>query len=594
MHLSILSLVLASYGSVDTPTLPSVPAQRVRSMWIKPDPSEQMRRDRALAGRHRTFDPAESMIKISVTNPGYHINLKTGSLGHPTKGSLDYALDLLDTGLPEHVNRAAAIIRKVLSLQDTNPESKTYGIWSWYLEEPLEKMKAPDFNWADFCSTTLLQIVRDHRDRLPKELLSQIESSIVHSLRCIKRRNVGPSYTNIAIVGAYATLVGGEILNLPEFVIYGRDRLRAFYTYTLQNGAFEEYNSPSYTLLALKELTRIKAGTTDPEALKIIDPLIRVAWEEIARHFHPTTRQWAGPQSRSYDSILKGSLLQDVQRATEGRVNFGIKLAPETDNRIPLRCPQDLEGLFRQTVEPRTVKETFIKRLNRVGTTYIHPKFALGSVNQEDMWNQRRTVLLYFGDQKAPGYMHLRFLKDDYDFSSAWLNSIQQDGMVVGAVNFVTNGGDTHISLDMVKGGKIKAKDLRLRFEFGGLAAANIQFNILEDREVAISGAEIPISISVPKACFGSLVGKLQAGGNEKVKWLDVAFYSGEAKEFDLKRLDEAVTGFVFSVGKHGAVSSKQVGETFELSCDGISLSTRTKPGLKPSGPVAASSKHAK
>ena len=37
------------------------------------------------------------------------------------------------------------IIGKVLSLQDTDPSSKTYGIWPWLLEEPLEQMSPPDW-----------------------------------------------------------------------------------------------------------------------------------------------------------------------------------------------------------------------------------------------------------------------------------------------------------------------------------------------------------------------------------------------------------------------------------------------------------------
>jgi hypothetical protein len=119
--------------------------------------------------------------------------------------------------------------------------------------------------------------------------------------------------------------------------------------------------------------------------------------------------------------------------------------------------------------------ETFVKRFNRIGTTYLHPQFALGTVNHEDLWNQRRALLLHFGTHQKPGYMHLRFLKNGYDLSSAWLTTAQREGVVLGAVNFVTNGGDTHISLDLVKNAKIKARDLRLRLEFGGAAIDGVK-----------------------------------------------------------------------------------------------------------------------
>ena len=53
-----------------------------------------------------------------------------------------------------------------------------------------------------------------------------------------------------------------------------------------------------------------------------------------------------------------------------------------------------------------------------------------------------------------------------YDFSSACFYSEQQITMLA-AINFITNGGDKHINIDIIKDGKITAEDLRLGFEFG-------------------------------------------------------------------------------------------------------------------------------
>ena len=39
---------------------------------------------------------------------------------------------LLDTGDEQHLQRAQAILRKVITLQDQNPGNKTFGIWSWF------------------------------------------------------------------------------------------------------------------------------------------------------------------------------------------------------------------------------------------------------------------------------------------------------------------------------------------------------------------------------------------------------------------------------------------------------------------------------
>ena len=513
------------------------------SEWTPPSPTQLARLDRALAPSHAQYDPAEQMLRRPFSSPGYHTTL-TGGFVHSTKDSLAYAVGLLDTGRAADLDRATAVIRRVVALQDTDPTSKTYGIWSWFLEEPLAKMSPPDFNWADFNGVSLLQIARDHRTRLPADLAGAVEASILHACRAIKKRNVGPSYTNIAIMGTYVTLVAGELYDLPEFKTYGLDRLRRFYDHTVANGAFEEYNSPTYTIIALFELSRLKAHVQSPAAQPMIDTLVRRAWQEIATHFHAPTLQWVGPHSRAYASLNRSTALAAVQRGTGGRVDLGVDQPDREELRLPLACPPDLEVLFGPLREPRTVTTTFIKRTNTVGTSYLHPKFALGTVNQGDLWNQRRPLLLHFGTAAAPGYVQLRFLKNNYDFSSAIFTGSQRDGLALGTVHLITDGGDTHISLDKVKAGKIRARDLRVRFEIGGPAAS-----LAKVTTAAITTPELTISIAFARARFDGRDAQLIPGGDQTTKWLDAVFYSGPEREFDLAALDEAFAAFVFAVG---------------------------------------------
>ena len=103
------------------------------------------RLERALASWHGQYNPAEQMARRPFSSPGYHTKL-TGGFVHPTRDSLNYALGLLDTGKPEHLERATAIVRRVVSLQDNDPARRTYGIWSWFMEEPLDKMRQPDLH----------------------------------------------------------------------------------------------------------------------------------------------------------------------------------------------------------------------------------------------------------------------------------------------------------------------------------------------------------------------------------------------------------------------------------------------------------------
>ncbi|MEI8089765.1 MAG: hypothetical protein WCG63_09250 [Opitutaceae bacterium] len=511
--------------------------------WTPPTPPQLARLDRALAPSHAQYDPTEHMLRRPFSSPGYHTTL-TGGFVHSTRDSLAYAVGLLDTGRATDLDRAIEVIRRVVALQDSDPTSKTYGIWSWFLEEPLARMSPPDFNWADFNGVSLLQIARDHRERLPADLARAVDNSILYACRAIKQRNVGPSYTNIAIMGTYVTLVAGELYELPEFKSYGLDRLRRFYDYTHANGAFEEYNSPTYTLIALYELSRLKAHVRSLEAQPMIDALVSRAWEEIATHFHSPTRQWAGPHSRAYTSLNRSAALAAIQRGTAGRVQLGADDPDREELRLPLACPAHLEPLFGPLTTPRTVTETFIKRTETVGTSFLHPKFALGSVNHGDLWNQRRPLLLHFGSTARPGYVQLRFLKNNYDFSSAIFTGTQREGLVLGAVHLVTDGGDTHISLDKVKAGKIRARDLRLRFEIGGPAAQQVRTTTQQ-----IKTPDLDISIRFARARFDGHEAQITTGGDGSMQWVDAVFYNGPDREFDLAALDEAFAAFAFCVG---------------------------------------------
>ncbi len=553
-------------------------ATATHAAWTPPNAHELERLERALASLHAAYDPAEQMVRRPFSSPGYHTALKGGFV-HPTRDSLYYALGLLDTGKSENLDRAVAILRRVVALQDTDPARKTYGIWSWFLEEPLDRMSPPDWNWADFNGVTLLQVARDHRERLPSEVARAVEAAIVHAARSIQQRNVRPGYTNIAIMGTYVTLVAGELFQLPEFERYGLERLARIQAFTTANGGFEEYNSPTYTVVALFELSRLKAHVRTPAAGPMIDALLRRAWEEVATHFHAPTRQWTGPQSRAYSSLTRDSTLALLQRATAGRINFGVDLPDREDRRLPVACPRDLEPLFLTLTAPRTLVETLVRATNTIGTTYLEPGFALGSINRGDLWHQRRALLLHFGTAAAPGYVRLRFLKDDYDFASAYLTAAQRGGLVVGAVNLVTNGGDTHISLAKVKDAKFRARDLRLRFEIGGPAAESVRIDLAASADRAtLTATDLSIHIDIVRAQLGERAGTLVAGRDQKLGTLDVVLHDGAEREFNLAALEQAIVGFVFSCGPHGRIESKVAGGSLAVACDGLSIAVPIKP----------------
>jgi len=511
---------------------------------FQPTPEERARLREALASRHAAYDPAARMLREPFHSPGYHTTLQGGTV-HSTRSSLAYAVALLDTGEEPLRLRAEDILRAVIALQDQDPRSRTYGIWPWFLEEPLERMSPPDWNWADFCGVHLLQVALDHRARLSPEVAALVDEAIGHAARSIQRRNVGPAYTNIALMGTYVTLVAGEFYGWTDLRDYGLARLRRFHAYTMEQGAFTEYNSPTYTVVALSELARLRRHARDPEARRLAEALYRLGWEDVAAHFHAPTRQWAGPHSRCYNTLLARSTLAFLQRALGGQVDFGAEEPGLADARLPAPCPPEFVEPFKTPGPPRDVVRTYLRAQPPVvGVTRLEPAFALGTINRGDLWNQRRALLAYWGSAAEPSYLHLRFLRDDYDFAAAQFFSAQRGGDVLAAINFATDGGNTHVSLDRLSNGVVRARSLRLRFEFGGAAGRlPLEAPSTLKTPARLSLGQAHLALLVPCAWWGAAEGRWTAGRAEGKAWLDVVLYEGPERVFRLGEMDQAVAG---------------------------------------------------
>jgi len=520
-------------------------------------PEQRKAFEKALEDRDKAYDPTEKMIRRPFSSPGYHTTLKGGYV-HPTRDSLQYAIALLDSGEEGRLERACDIIRKVISLQDEDPESRTYGIWSWFMEEPLEKMSPPDWNWADFCGTQLLQAAIDHADRVPDDLREEIKASIIHAANSIKKRNVGPGYTNIALMGTYVTLAAGDLYDNTELLEYGRSRLRRFWEYTNEHGSFSEYNSPTYTVVAINEITRMLRHVKDPASRDLIEKLNSFAWLHLARRFHPPTRQWSGPHSRCYSTLLRTSSLAFIQRATGGKLQF----LPESEafesldaHRLEAKCPDDFLHYFTDLPAPRLEIETFDKSgaapHDIVGTTYLDPDFTLGSVNIGDLWNQRRPLLAYWKTDTGVAAMRFRCLHDDYDYSSASIFTVQDKANILGAVVFATDRGDTHISLDRIKDATITAKDLRLRLQLEGeidgtMFAAHAPDNF--DRPFTFTSGPIKVEFGILHAVFDDYPIISQFSRDAKGANIDIILYKGPEKKINFAGVNEAAIIFTLAM----------------------------------------------
>jgi hypothetical protein len=539
---------------------------------------------KAIAPAHERYEPEFKMLASDIRAWNYHTDALSGHF-HEVRGSFHYAVTLLDLGDPQYRQRAFDVIEKTISLQDVDPNSKSCGVWPYFEEEPLATKKSPiDYNWADFNAVSLLDIYMGHKDELPSGLLKKVEDAIILAGKAVQKRNCGPGYTNIAIMGTYVTYMVSHLFDLPEMQEYALKRLKIFYEYTLEKNGFSEYNSPTYTIVALDELGRMRRHIVEPEARKIIDELYTIAWEIVARHYHRPTGQWAGPHSRSYSTLVSPSFHALLFEASGGKIDLGVQPS-RSDVKIKHWIPESLLPFFLEPVYPRVERDVFENQEPQIiGTTYLTEQYVLSSANRSSLWNQRRPFLVYWGTQQQPRYLQVRMLHDLYDLSTAAYFSEQKNNTVLSAIHFATDGGDKHISIDPIQDGKFTATDLRLRFEFGHVNVNDLSVPLKDDAPIRCTLDGLSFNLQLFYSRFGKYRGHWEKGGNETYAWLDYVIYSGEETEIDLTKTDAAAFGFTFSVddAPEATVACSVKDGRLEAEWNGLKVGIPVKPDRKP------------
>jgi hypothetical protein len=559
--------------------------EQIQYEKVQLTPDEKQIVSDALKGMHEKYDPEGKMLTYTINGYNYHTDAASGEFHH-VRSSFSYAVLLLDLGDEQYTQRAFDVIEKTITLQDQDTASKSCGVWPYYREEPLATKKSPiDFNWADFNAVSLLDVWMGHQDKIPADLKPKIKNALILAAKSIQKRNMGPGYTNIAIMGTYVTYMVSHLFDLPEMKEYANVRLKRFYDYTLDKSGFSEYNSPTYTVVALDELYRMKSHIIEPVARQQIDSLYSIGWEIIARHYHKPSGQWAGPHSRSYSTLVKPTFYAILKEGSNGQIDLGIE-ERRSDVKIKHQIPVHLMHYFLHPEYPRTESDVFEKEEPQTtGTCYMTDKYALSTANRSSLWNQRRPFLVYWGNVQTPKYLQVRFMHDYYDFSAATFYGQQKENQVLAVINFISNGGDKHISIDRLKDGKIMAKDLRLRFEFGNVKSPDeLSIPTGVNDPFVINSDQLKFNFQLFSIEFDGAKGHWEKSGNSKTSWIDFVLYSGAEKEIDLTKMSRAVSGFIFELNsteekkefKKADVSEKD--GIMKIEWNGLKLETPVKP----------------
>lgn len=487
------------------------------------------------------------LLYENFNNPNaYHTLLRCGKY-HRISTNSEYAIALLDGKRSEDKEIACKIINKVIDAQ-CKEKGKMFGLWAYFFEEPLEQMDEPDWNMADFNGIYLLQAVLDYENVLGEVLYKKTVKACLDACECTTFRNVSIVYTNVTIMDIYLNIVCGERFS-EKYFNYGLKKLTDFYNHIMINQCYDEYNSPTYSVVAVNILSLMLKHIKNKDALSMINKLYDIQWKMIAEHYIPSIGEWAGPQYRAYTEFLDSNTIAVLKYAT----NQELKETDEIDlmtMRYGVKCPEkyiknffDNKEFFKSNVIRNlcTEPEFGIRILERF---CIAPKFSLGTFSNIGTWNQHRFLLGYFGNKQEKYCLRARVLHDGYDFCSGFINTLQEQKGAFSIFSFCTDGGDTHVTLDMVKNKKILASDMRIRYQLKG-NSNNVKIEKKES-EVILEINDTIVKIGFSAAYFGNENPYFEINKDDENINIDMVLYSGPEKTVDFGNMERAVVlGYV-------------------------------------------------
>lgn len=509
------------------------------------------------------FDENESLIVFHTKSKQaiYHTKLADRDV-HIIVDSSVYAKELICSGTNPKLGEK--IFEKVITLQDKNPKSVTYGLWPYYMEESLPEMDEPDKNMAGFNSREMIEVLYNAPDMVSDELKKKMIDSIYCACRAIIKRNEGVNYTNVAFMESLVLCCGAKLAANESFLRAGRKKLRKSLGFIDFNGSVFEHNSPCYTFLCVKDLGSILKYVKDDEALFYAERINEYIWKMLAENFEYDTLQLGGAQSRAYNDYMQKDGLEIIMTACgleelyKKHPNAPKGLRRVTTNAL---CPERFVPYFSGEKVWKSSKRIIMRGFNypffafgQAVTHYRGERFTLGTFNREELWNQRRPMLSYIKGKENVYCFRVKCCHDGYDFSSAVIHSVQKDNKVLGNINFSSNRGDTHIGLDPVKKAAIEAEDFRITFEIEG-DIKNINYSTFENGvEIDVEG--VPVKISDIYAEFSGYEVSCRAEKTDECFRYSIVIYSGERKKIDFGKMEEAIYAFAVEIGRISDISN--------------------------------------
>jgi len=319
-----------------------------------------------------------------------------------SRGATYIALGLLWRDGTHDRAAAASILHGVLDLQyDDGPDSKLHGVWRRRQGETDH-----DSNWREFVGCGLILILETFPDRLPEDLVSDIQAALLRAAVGSARRDVEAGYTNIALMSAFLLDYVGTKQGRDDLRQAGQEKAEAIYELFSRHKTFNEYNSPTYYGTDLMALALWREHASSERMRELGRSMEADLWHDIGMFYHADMQNMCGPFSRAYGmDMTKYCALTGLWIAlavgepaqspwpTEGGYHQGERIYGPVFAILRPQVPEDVMPHLRCFTGPRSFERMVG---NTRVTVLIEKNLMMGAATLKRRWDQHHPSTIYW------------------------------------------------------------------------------------------------------------------------------------------------------------------------------------------------------